>query len=432
MPGMLHGRVIHPPAIGAKLLAVDESLRAWHSGCPRRADGELSRGRGARTSGRRCAPPRALKATWSDGEDLPGSAGLDRTVREACRRARRDGREPGDPGGWHCLPAVDTSFPPPTTWPVPEPRLARPLLRGRRCRADGATIWTASQGPHGLRRNLAKVFAIPEDKLRVIFLDASGSYGTNGGDDAAAEPSSLSKTWGSPCGCSGSREDEHGWDPKGPAAGAGITRRSRCRSAYRRLGNADVVTGERAWARPFLAVDAAGMPQAHGLGERGRSRRMAIRRTRLPTSSAGALAEGDAVAAVESARAGQNRQCLRRGKLHRRDGRGLRSRSGRLPSARAHRSAGDRRAQARHGDARWQARPSPNPQPVQDNMLTGRGVAYTRYKQTENYVAMAMEWRSIRRVAGSACSASPVRTTAGWSSIPMGCATRSKGRSCKR
>jgi len=39
----------------------------------------------------------------------------------------------------------------------------------------------------------------------------------------------------------------------------------------------------------------------------------------------------------------------------------------------------------------WQARPSPNPQPVQDKVLTGRGVAYARYKHSENYVAMAMD-----------------------------------------
>ena len=39
----------------------------------------------------------------------------------------------------------------------------------------------------------------------------------------------------------------------------------------------------------------------------------------------------------------------------------------------------------------WQARPSPNPRPAQDHGLTGRGMAYARYKQTENYVAMAME-----------------------------------------
>ena len=133
-------------------------------------------------------------------------------------------------------------------------------------RPEGTTIWTASQGPHGLRRNLAKIFGIPEDKLRVIFLDASGSYGTNGGDDAAADALLLSKTVGRPVRVQWTREDEHGWDPKGPPASAGIA------------GGIDADQRIVAWEtqmwlpanvpghRPFLAVDAAGMPQAHGRG----------------------------------------------------------------------------------------------------------------------------------------------------------------------
>jgi CO/xanthine dehydrogenase Mo-binding subunit len=39
----------------------------------------------------------------------------------------------------------------------------------------------------------------------------------------------------------------------------------------------------------------------------------------------------------------------------------------------------------------WQPRPSPNPRAAQGNLLVGRGVAYVRYKQMENYVALAME-----------------------------------------
>ena len=39
----------------------------------------------------------------------------------------------------------------------------------------------------------------------------------------------------------------------------------------------------------------------------------------------------------------------------------------------------------------WQPRPSPSAQARQGRMLVGRGIAYVRYKQTENYVAMAME-----------------------------------------
>src|SRR5579872_533353 len=39
----------------------------------------------------------------------------------------------------------------------------------------------------------------------------------------------------------------------------------------------------------------------------------------------------------------------------------------------------------------WQTRPSPMPRPAQGGLLLGRGFAYMRYKQAENYVAMAME-----------------------------------------
>ena len=35
----------------------------------------------------------------------------------------------------------------------------------------------------------------------------------------------------------------------------------------------------------------------------------------------------------------------------------------------------------------WQTRTSPNPQARQGNLLVGRGIAYMRYKQAENYVA---------------------------------------------
>jgi nicotinate dehydrogenase subunit B len=39
----------------------------------------------------------------------------------------------------------------------------------------------------------------------------------------------------------------------------------------------------------------------------------------------------------------------------------------------------------------WQPRPSPNPLAKSGTELVGRGLSYMRYKQAENYVAMAME-----------------------------------------
>jgi len=39
----------------------------------------------------------------------------------------------------------------------------------------------------------------------------------------------------------------------------------------------------------------------------------------------------------------------------------------------------------------WKMRPSPNPDAKQGSMLVGRGIAYMRYKQNENYIAIAMQ-----------------------------------------
>src|SRR5262249_43027164 len=82
--------------------------------------------------------------------------------------------------------------------------------------SDAATRWASSQGPPGLRANLSKVFGLSVEKVRVVFLDGAGSYGTNGGDHAAADAVLLSKTVGQPVRVQWTRQDETGWDPKGP------------------------------------------------------------------------------------------------------------------------------------------------------------------------------------------------------------------------
>src|SRR5439155_16705155 len=213
VPGMLHGRVIRPPAVGATLLAVDESSL---SGIPdvRVVRIESFLGVVAPDEWAAVRAARALKATWSAWEGLPGSVGLDRSVRASAVERTETLVSRGDPAA--ALPTAVTQLAATYSWPFQSHASLGPSCAVADVRPDGTTIWTASQGPHGLRRNLAKIFGIPEDKLRVIFLDASGSYGTNGGDDVAADALLLSKTVGRPVRVQWSREDEHGWDPKGP------------------------------------------------------------------------------------------------------------------------------------------------------------------------------------------------------------------------
>ena len=258
-------------------------------------------------------------------------------------------------------------------------------------RDDGATIWTSTQGTYGLRGNLAKIFATPPEKLRVIFLDGAGSYGGNGNDDAAADAFLLSRNVKRPVRVQWMRRDEHGWDPKGPpqylSLRGGLDAQGRIVSWETQMWLPKNIPGNRA----LLGVEAAGISQDHGQG-------------------AGLMTlNGDPPYASPNTRVVIHYladSALRISNLRA---------PGKIANVFAAESFADEMAAAAGADAvefrlrglsdsraievikraaemiGWQTRPSPNPQAAQGNMLVGRGVAYMRYKQAENYVALAME-----------------------------------------
>ena len=82
VPGMLHGRVIRPPAIGAKVISVDESsLRNIPDVRVIRIENFVGVVSGDEWAAVRAA--RELKVTWSEWQGLPGSDDLERHVRES-------------------------------------------------------------------------------------------------------------------------------------------------------------------------------------------------------------------------------------------------------------------------------------------------------------------------------------------------------------
>jgi CO/xanthine dehydrogenase Mo-binding subunit len=81
---------------------------------------------------------------------------------------------------------------------------------------DSATVWTASQGTHGNQTTFARFLGLPKEKVRMIYFEGSGCYGMNGHEDAAADAAIISRAVGKPVRVQWSREDELGWDPKGP------------------------------------------------------------------------------------------------------------------------------------------------------------------------------------------------------------------------
>jgi len=388
LPGMLHGRVIHPPSIGAKLMSLDESsIRTIPGARVVRIQNFLGIVAPDEWAAIRAA--KELKVTWTEEQGLPGSDNLDRHVRESVPDHDETIVNKGDPAA--ALPGTTKQLSALYVWPIQSHASLGPSCAVADVRPEGTTIWTASQGPHGMRANFSRIFGIPEDKLRVIFLDGSGSYGGNGNDDAAADALLLSRAIGKPVRVQWMREDEHAWDPKGPPQvleiRGGLDNDNRIAAWETHMWLPMNIQGNR----PLVSVDGAGITQPHGQG-------------------AGLMSQnGDPPYAASNVRV----------VVHYLKGTPLRPSNLRAPGKVANvfavESFTDELAAAAGVDAvefrlrgltdpraldvikraaemiGWEGRPSPNRRTINGNVLTGRGFAYARYKQAENYVAIAME-----------------------------------------
>ncbi|HEY4138517.1 MAG TPA: molybdopterin cofactor-binding domain-containing protein, partial [Casimicrobiaceae bacterium] len=84
---------------------------------------------------------------------------------------------------------------------------------------DGTmTVWTHSQGVYPLRKSLAELLRMPEDRVQCVHAEGSGCYGHNGADDAAADAALIARAMpGRPIRVQWMREQEHAWEPYGPA-----------------------------------------------------------------------------------------------------------------------------------------------------------------------------------------------------------------------
>ncbi len=213
--GMLHGRVIRPPSIGAKLESVDESSIKNIAGIVRVVREGNFLGVVAQTEWAAFKAARDLKAGWSKWEGLPEQAKLFEHVRatkvlrdEVTGNVGNTGEAMGQEGVKKVAATYDFAI---HTHGSQSPSCAVAEFRNGKL-----TSWSASQATHDLRKQLAEMFAMPVENVRCIYLEGSGCYGRNGNEDAAADAAMLAKAVGRPVRVQWSRADEHGWDPKGP------------------------------------------------------------------------------------------------------------------------------------------------------------------------------------------------------------------------
>ena len=217
LPGMLHGRVVRPPSVGAKLESVDENAVKDIPGVVQVVrDGNFL---GVVATNEWASIKAALKlkqaASWSKWEGLPEQAKLLVHVRatkvvksDETSKVGNTAEAMGKDGVKKLSATYDFAI---NTHGSIGPSCAVAAFDG-----DKLTSWSSSQATHDLRKQLAQMFGIAPDNVRCLFMEGAGCYGRNGHEDAAADAAMLAKAAGKPVRVQWSRADEHGWDPKGP------------------------------------------------------------------------------------------------------------------------------------------------------------------------------------------------------------------------
>ena len=207
--GMLHGRVLHPPATGATLRRADTSGASALAGVTVVSDGPLI-GVVAPDEPSASAALEAIKVDWTQPEPEPGPANLATHLRAhpvdgAGRGAAVDSRT-GDPdtalkaGAIQLAATYQAAF----VAHVPlEPRAALARWDG-----DQLTVWTGTSTPFRARAELAAELGISRANVHVIVPDYGGGFGGKHGSLVALEAARLARAATHPVKVQWSRADE--------------------------------------------------------------------------------------------------------------------------------------------------------------------------------------------------------------------------------
>ncbi len=217
VPGMLHGRVVRPSVINTEPISIDkDSLRGIAGVMMVVREGKFV-GVVAKTEWAAIQAARALKVTWaSPVTKLPSSPDEAYVYLKNTKPMHR--QKVVDKGNvesafFQAAKSYERSY----RWPFQLHGMLGPSCAVADVRPDKATLWSGTQGPFRTRKNIATLLGMPEEKIRIIYREGSGSYGRLATDDGIEDAALLSRAAGAPVRVQWMREDEHGWEPKGPA-----------------------------------------------------------------------------------------------------------------------------------------------------------------------------------------------------------------------
>jgi isoquinoline 1-oxidoreductase len=208
-PGMMYGKVLRPPSFGATLTAYDAKAAQAMNGVVVVRDGDFV-GAAARNEQQASKAIGAIRAEWKEVPQI-SSKQLFSSLKENAKasddnRSRRTKGSVQD-GLSAAARRLEATYTVAFIAHAPlEPRAALAEW------SDGKlTVWTGSQRPFAVRDELASVFHLSENNVRVIVPDTGAAYGGKHTGDAGLEAARLARAAGHAVKVVWTREEEFTW-----------------------------------------------------------------------------------------------------------------------------------------------------------------------------------------------------------------------------
>lgn len=215
VPGMLHGRVVRPPAVGSTIVSIDETSVRNIPGLVKVVVKKNFVGVVAEKPWQAIQAASKLKLTWSQGTGLPPQAEFADYLRN--QKQTRDTLmvDSGD---------VEDKLNRAAT--VVKATYLHPYQMhgsvGSSCavadvQGEKATLWSPTQAVWYQKTTAAMVLGLKPENVHVIFRRGSGCYGLNGADTVTYDAAILSQAVGKPVRVQLTRKDEMAWENYGNA-----------------------------------------------------------------------------------------------------------------------------------------------------------------------------------------------------------------------
>lgn len=208
LPGMLYGKILRAPAYGATLISADVSAAKKIKGVVVVEDGDFI-GVAAPDQYTATQAIAAIRAEWK----TVSQPGRNELFEHLKKTVGSGGARDDDSHGDVATAFQNSGFKTAQTFYVDF--IAHAPLEPRAGVAqweDGKlTVWTGTQRPFGVQEDLAGVFHMPKEKIRVIMPDTGSGYGGKHTGEAGIEAARLAKEAGKPVKVVWTREEEFTW-----------------------------------------------------------------------------------------------------------------------------------------------------------------------------------------------------------------------------